>query len=43
MAERFPYVAWWCDRCGANLNIQSGFDDHHLSLLIRRKSCLLVR
>ena len=29
MAERFPDVAWWCDRCGANLNIQSGFDDHH--------------
>ena len=27
MAERFPYVAWWCDRCGANLNIQSGFDE----------------
>ena len=42
MAERFPDVAWWSDRCGANLNIQSGFDDHHLPLLIRRKSFPLV-
>ena len=28
MSERFPDVDWWCDRCGAHLNIQSGFDDH---------------
>lgn len=27
-AMRFPDVDWWCDRCGANLNSQSGFDDH---------------
>ena len=29
MGERFPDVDWWCDRCGAYLNSQDGFDDHH--------------
>lgn len=29
MAERFPDIDWWCDRCGAYLNSQDGFDDHH--------------
>ncbi len=29
MADRFPGITWWCDRCGASLNSQSGFDDHH--------------
>ncbi len=29
LGERFPNTSWWCDRCGANLNIQNGFDDHH--------------
>ena len=28
MSERFPDVDWYCDRCGAYLNIQDGFDDH---------------
>ena len=28
MKERFPDVDWWCDRCGAYLNTQNGFDDH---------------
>ena len=27
-AERFPDIDWWCDRCGAYLNGQEGFDDH---------------
>lgn len=26
---RFPRINWWCDRCGANLNVQINFDDHH--------------
>lgn len=26
--ERFPNIDWWCDRCGAYLNYQEGFDDH---------------
>ena len=29
MSERFPDIDWWCDRCGAYLNDQDGFDDHH--------------
>ena len=29
MSERFPDVDWWCDRCGAYLNCQDGFDDHN--------------
>ena len=29
MADRFPDIDWWCDRCGAYLNDQVGFDDHH--------------
>ena len=29
MAERFPKTEWFCDRCGAYLNSQDGFDDHH--------------
>lgn len=28
VSERFPNVDWWCDRCDAHLNGQSGFDDH---------------
>ena len=28
MSERFAGIDWWCDRCGANLNDQAGFDDH---------------
>lgn len=27
--ERFEDVDWWCDRCGAYLNSQPGFNDHH--------------
>ena len=26
--ERFPGIDWHCDRCGAYLNSQEGFDDH---------------
>lgn len=29
MSERFPEIDWYCDRCNAYLNDQSGFDDHH--------------
>lgn len=29
MSERFPGIDWYCDRCNACLNDQSGFDDHH--------------
>lgn len=29
MSERFPDIDWWCDRCGAYLNNQDGFDDHN--------------
>ena len=29
MSERFPNIDWWCDRCGAYLNDQVGFDDHN--------------
>lgn len=29
MNERFPDIDWRCDRCGAYLNSQKGFDDHH--------------
>lgn len=28
MSERFARIDWFCDRCGAYLNSQSGFDDH---------------
>lgn len=28
MSERFPGIDWYCDRCNAYLNDQSGFDDH---------------
>ena len=28
MGERFAGIDWWCDRCGAYLNSQSGFNDH---------------
>jgi hypothetical protein len=28
MSERFPDVDWYCDRCNAHLNSQSGFDDN---------------
>lgn len=28
MSERFARIHWSCDRCGAYLNGQSGFDDH---------------
>ena len=26
--EIFPGIDWHCDRCGAYLNSQEGFDDH---------------
>lgn len=29
MNSRFPDIDWWCDRCGAYLNSQMNFDDHH--------------
>ena len=29
MGERFPGIDWHCDCCGAYLNDQEGFDDHH--------------
>ena len=29
MSDRFPDIDWWCDRCGAYLNSQERFDDHH--------------
>jgi len=29
MAQRFPDVDWFCDNCGAYLNFQPGFNDHH--------------
>ena len=29
MADRFPGIEWYCDRCGAHLNSQPGFDDRH--------------
>lgn len=28
MKKRFPGIDWWCDRCGAHLNNQAGFNDH---------------
>lgn len=28
MSERFPGIDWFCDRCGASLDTQPGFDDH---------------
>ena len=28
MSQRFDNVDWYCDRCGAYLNSQPGFDDH---------------
>lgn len=28
ISERFPNIDWWCDRCNAYINDQSGFDDH---------------
>ena len=28
MSERFPDIDWYCDRCNAYLNSQSGFNDH---------------
>lgn len=28
MSERFPETDWYCDRCGAHLNSQVGFDDY---------------
>ena len=28
MNERFPGIEWFCDRCGACLSDQEGFDDH---------------
>ena len=29
MSERFPDIDWYCDRCNAYLNSQSGFNDHN--------------
>ena len=26
--NRFPGIEWYCDKCGAHLNEQEGFDDH---------------
>lgn len=28
MSERFPDIDWYCDKCGAYLNYQDGFDDN---------------
>ncbi|MGI6052446.1 MAG: hypothetical protein ACOYA9_08175 [Bilifractor sp.] len=28
LENRFPDVEWYCDKCGAHLNEQTGFDDH---------------
>ena len=28
LENRFPGVEWYCDKCGAHLNEQDGFDDH---------------
>ncbi len=28
LRERFPGIDWWCDKCNASLNQQTGFDDH---------------
>lgn len=28
MSGRFPDVDWFCDRCNARLDTQSGFDDN---------------
>lgn len=28
MSNRFANIDWWCDRCGACLSDQDGFDDH---------------
>lgn len=28
MSDRFLGIDWFCDGCGAFLNIQPGFDDH---------------
>lgn len=28
MKERFPEIDWYCDKCGAYLNSQNGFDDN---------------
>lgn len=27
MKTRFPNIDWFCDNCGAQLDIQDGFDD----------------
>ena len=27
MSGRFPDIDWYCDRCNAHLNNQTGFDD----------------
>lgn len=29
MGERFPGIDWFCDKCNAYLNYQTGFNDHH--------------
>lgn len=29
MAKKYPGIKWFCDNCGAYLNHQVGFDDHH--------------
>lgn len=29
MGNRFGNVDWYCDKCGAYLNDQDGFDDDH--------------
>lgn len=32
MGNRFGNVDWYCDKCGAYLNDQDGFDDASLCL-----------
>lgn len=34
--ERFPGIDWHCDRCGAYLNSQEGFDDHQVFMEMHR-------
>ena len=29
LEKQYPGIQWYCDRCGAHLDEQEGFDDHH--------------
>ena len=40
MSDRFPDIDWWCDRCGAYLNSQPGFDDHHYTWKCTECGCV---